>query len=1114
MPPMAVQNNYQLLIQKLDEFIRKYYVNRLLKGSLYSTGLILGFFLASSLLEYFLYFGTTSRKILFFSFVGTSALALGYWVLDPLLRYFRLGKAISHEQAAVIIGDHFAGVKDKLLNILQLKQQSEQSGETELILAGINQKTEEIRLLPFKSAINLNQNKKYLRYALPPLLVLLVLLLAAPSVIQESTHRLIYNSKEFFRPAPFSFELDEGVLRVVQYEDFSLQIAVEGTQLPNEAFIEINGYQYKLSKEGPDAFSYLFKNVQEDVSFRLAAAGVESRKYELKVLRKPNLASFEVQLNYPDYIGRKDETLENTGDLILPQGTRINWVFKAQHTDEINIWFSGNSTAASAERFGDELFSFSRKAMKDERYRLLFSNRDLPKGDSVGYSITVVPDQYPNINAERFLDSSNARVQYFVGECSDDYGLRSISFHYRIQKEGGKQGELVSTPISRPGGKQAGFEHAFDLRDIGLTPGDEVTYYFEVYDNDGVNGPKASRTNLMSYAMPTVKELEAVAEKNDDEIKENLKDALSESRKVQQQMKKMREKLLQEKELSWQNRKELEKLLERQKELQKQIEEAKKAFDENRETQEELSQEQTETVEQKEEQLEKLFEEAMSEEMQKLMEQLEEMLQKMEKDEALDMMEKMQSQDEETELELDRLLELFKQLELEQELNKAMEKLSELGEKQEKLSEETRKGEENQEELQKKQEALDKEFQEFKQEMKEIEEKNDKLENEKNLGNPQEEMQDIQRDINESKMNLDQNKNQKAAQSQKNAAQKMKEMSNNMQMQMQSGEMQQMMEDMQALRQLLENLVGLSFEQEDLVKKMEQTEINTPRYVELVQEQFKIKDDFRLVEDSLQALSKRVFQIESFITSKVVDIKENMRYSLEDLEERRKFQAADHQQRTMKNLNDLALMLSEVMNQMQQQMSRMMAGAQMCTVPQNKGGQPQDKMSEGQQKLNNEMRQMRDQMQKNGGEGPSAKEFAQMAAKQAAMRKALQEKQRQLQEQGKGGNKGLQELIDQMDKTEIDLVNKRLTNEMLKRQQDIMSRLLEHEEAERQQEFDEKRKSEVAKDLQRKMPPALEEYIRKRKAEVEQYKMVSPTLKPYYKSLVEGYFNTLKGSSK
>jgi hypothetical protein len=147
------------------------------------------------------------------------------------------------------------------------------------------------------------------------------------------------------------------------------------------------------------------------------------------------------------------------------------------------------------------------------------------------------------------------------------------------------------------------------------------------------------------------------------------------------------------------------------------------------------------------------------------------------------------------------------------------------------------------------------------------------------------------------------------------------------------------------------------------------------------------------------------------------------------------------------------------------------------------------------------------------GQNPSAKDFAQMAARQAALRKALQEKQRQLQQQGKGSNKDLKELIDQMDKTEIDLVNKRLTNEMIKRQQDILSRLLEHENAERQQEFDEKRKSETAGEMQRKMPPALEEYIRQRKAEIEQFKTVSPNLKPYYKNLVENYFNTLKGAS-
>lgn len=332
---------------------------------------------------------------------------------------------------------------------------------------------------------------------------------------------------------------------------------------------------------------------------------------------------------------------------------------------------------------------------------------------------------------------------------------------------------------------------------------------------------------------------------------------------------------------------------------------------------------------------------------------------------------------------------------------------------------------------------------------------------------------------------------------------------------MKSNQMETMQEDMKMLRQLLENLVGLSFDQEDLIKALNKTEINTPRYIQQVQRQFKIRDDFRVAEDTLNALSKRVFQIESFVTEKVAEIKTNMRESNELLEEREKGMASDRQQRTMKSLNDLALMLSEVLNNMQQQMSQAMSpGNQSCPKPgqgQGQGNTPKDKMSPGQQKLNQDMQNAREKMnQKDGSGGPNAKDFAQMAAKQAAIRKALEKQQRKLQQQGKG-NKDLQDIIDQMDRTETELVNKRLSNETLKRQQDIMTRLLEHEKAERQRELDEKRKSDTAKNYEHQSPPALQEYLKKRRSEVETYKTVSPALKPYYKSLVEEYFKTLKG---
>ncbi len=1109
------KDNYQLLIEKLDQFTRKYYLNQLIRGTLYSIALIVLLFVVMNVLEHYFYFGMGGRKVLFYSFIGVSALALIGWVFKPLFQYFNLGKVISHEKAAYIIGEHFTDVKDKLLNILQLKKQSSNSSHAALINASINQKTEEIKPVPFKSAINLNQNKKYLRYALPPLLLLFVLLFAAPSIIKDSTARLINNNKEFEREAPFSFLIEKENLSVIQFSDYLLQVKIDGEVLPNEVFIDIDNYHYRLTKEENNLFSYQFSNVQKDTDFRIFASGVESTDYTLNVLKKPNITGFEVKLDFPKYTQRKDENLANIGDLVVPAGTNIDWIFNSQNTDDIQIKFSRKDALIDANRFSDELFTYKKKVLRDENYKLFISNKDLPNADSVAYAISVIPDLNPTINVEQFKDSTDSKLLFFVGDASDDYGLVNLSFNYRINKSKGVQGQLNSIPMVKPNGKQVQYDHTWDLNDLELEPGDEVSYYFEVFDNDGVNGSKSARTNLMNYAKPSIKEFDEMAEKNNDEIKKNLEESLKESKDIKKDMKKLREKMLQKKDIDWQTRKEIEKLLDRKKELEEKIDQAKENFNENMKNQEEMEKPNDDILE-KQEKVQKMFEELMSDEMKDLMKKIEELMQELEKDGALEMMEEMEMDEEEMEMELDRALELFKQLEFELEMEKTIDKLEELAEEQEELSEETENSDESkQEELKEKQEEINEKFEDIKEKMEELEKKNEELENPKDIEDQEEEMEDIQEDLNDSKEKLDSKENSKASKSQKKASEKMKEMAESMSESMAGAEMEQMEEDMESLRQLLENLVELSFDQEGLMAYFGKTNINTPRYVDLVQDQYKLKDDFRLIEDSLQALSKRVFQIESFVTEKVTDIKSNMKDGIKQLEERKKPEAGEHQQRTMQNVNDLALMLSEVMNQMQQEMAGKMSGNQMCNKPGGKGGKkgkvPSDKISDAQGEMNKQMQKMKDALEKGKGKGkgPGSKEFAEMAKRQSELRKALKAKQQGLQEKGKG-SKELQDIIDEMNKVETDLVNKQLSNEMMKRQQDILGRLLEAEKAEREREYEQKRKAEVGAEKERKMPPSLEEYIKKREAEIEMYKAVSPSLKPYYKFLVEEYFKSLK----
>lgn len=1111
----AGSTNYDTLIKKLDQFIRKFYLNQLIRGAMYFVALIVALFIAINVMEHYFYFDKPVRKGIFYSFIGVTAIAAVAWILMPLMRYFKLGKVISHENAASIIGTHFGDVKDKLLNVLQLKRQADTSENASLVMASINQKTENIKLVPFRQAINLGQNKKYLKYSLPPLLLLLAILFIDASVIKDSTNRLYNNDKEFERAAPFHFRLDDPEnLTVIQFEDYNLKVKVDGEVLPNEVFIDIDNYHYRMNKDSANVFTYRFSNVQKETNFNVFGSGVKSQNYKLNVLKKPNILGFETKLNYPNYTGRANESVDNIGDVVVPVGTNISWVFNSQNTDEVNLQFSGASKMEVATRFSDELFTFKKRAMREQGYTLYVSNDNLPLADSVSFSISVIPDVHPSISVETFQDSTDAKLVFFVGDATDDYGLKNLSFNYRISSSK-SQGTLQSNALPMDAGKNTSFDYTFDMMDLELKPGDEVTYYFEVWDNDGVNGSKSAKTNVMKFEVPTVEEYEDMEEENNEEIKDKLEEAMKESQKIKKDMKELREKMLQEKEMDWEQRKELEKLLDRQKELENQIDDAKKDFEENMKNQEEFS-EPNEEIMEKQEKIQEMMEELMDEEMQELMRQIEEMLQELEKDEALEMMEEMEMDDEEMEMELDKMLELFKQLEVEKEMQDQIDKLEELAKEEEELAKETEEGNTPKEELEEKQQEIEEKFDDIMEKQKEIEEKNEELESPMNVQDHSEDAEEIKEDIDDSQEEMKKDSKSGASKKQKSASEKMKKMAEDMAMEMEAGEQEQMEEDMEALRQLLENLVTLSFDQEDLMAHVKGTDVNTPRYVDLTQVQYKLKDDFKLVEDSLHALSKRVFQIESFVTEKVGEVKKHMASSLDHLEDRKKPLANEAQQHSMKNLNDLALMLSEVMQQMQQQMGEQMSGNQMCNNPGGSnpkpGGKPGDKMSEGQKGLNEQMKKMKEGLEKSGKEG-SSKEFAEMAAKQAAMRKKLQDMAKEKSEQGKG-DKELQELIDEMNKVETDLVNKKLTNEMLKRQEEIMTRLLKSEQAERQREYDNKRKAEIAQEKERKMPPSLEEYIKKREAEIDMFKTVSPALRPYYKQLVEDYFNSLKKSGK
>src|SRR5690606_1395337 len=90
--PTIRMNNYDWLLSRLDAFIRKYYANQLLRGSLILLSCLLLYILTVSVGEYFLYMPVWLKVSLVSAFVLLGSAALVGWVIIPLTKMARLGK--------------------------------------------------------------------------------------------------------------------------------------------------------------------------------------------------------------------------------------------------------------------------------------------------------------------------------------------------------------------------------------------------------------------------------------------------------------------------------------------------------------------------------------------------------------------------------------------------------------------------------------------------------------------------------------------------------------------------------------------------------------------------------------------------------------------------------------------------------------------------------------------------------------------------------------------------------------------------------------------------------------------------------------------------------------
>ena len=1089
-----------IIYQKLEDFIKKFYTNELIRGILFFIGLGLLYFIFTLFVEYFLWLKPTARAVLFYTFIFVELFLLFRFICFPLFKLFKLQKGIDYEEASIIIGNHFSEVNDKLINFLQLSQDK---NESELLLASINQKANSLQPIPFGNAINLKNNKKYLPLAIIPMLFFAFFYLSGNSnMISQSLNRVVNFKQQFLPPAPFLFEVLNPNLQTEQNKDFLLRVKTIGKVVPENAMIFIGDESYFMESNKAGEFEFVIPKPTENLDFHIEANAVSSHDYELKVVTVPSISNFEMVLNFPNYLNKKSEVVKGTGNGIVPEGTQVTWRINTLATQKVD-WVNDNSRFTFAKQ--NNIFSLSKNIFQNVDYQILTSNNKVQNYEKLNYQISVIKDQFPTITVNNAPDSLKVNKKFVLGQVSDDYGLSKLQIVYypkdtpNISKKGTiavKKDVFDQFVFSFPG-------------NLPVVEGTSYEYYFEIFDNDALHNYKSTKSSVFSnkIATDTEKQDEMLEQQN-----ENI-NAMSKSLKTQDkqlsEMDKLQKMGKEKDNLEYKDQQKVSDFIKRQ----KQQDELMKDFSEK--MKDNLDKFKKDKKDEKKDLLQDRLEKTKDEleKNKKLLDELQKLNDKISKEELFEKMEKFQQASKNQTKSLEQLVELTKRYYVEKKAQQVADKINKLAEKQDKLAD---KSDENNAE---KQDEINKEFDKLQEELKDLQKENKELKTPLDLPKTEDKEKSIDEDLKDAKDQLQKEQKDKAKPKQKSASKKMKQMSQKMEEQMASDEKEQMDEDIAMLRQILDNLLAYSFSQEDVMTQFKNLKRGAPSFNKNLKIQQDLKQQFKHVDDSLFAMSLRNPKIAEDITKEIGNVQYNIDKSIETLAEANVPKGNSHQQYAVSSSNKLADMLSDILNGMQMEMSGSGAGkpkpgkgqGQGMQLPDiikkqeglgekvKKGMKKGDKPGSGQEGTKGEKEGQGKGGQKGGndqkggkgekgkgdgnqngedgqdGEGDS-KSIMEIYKEQQQLREGLEN---ELKKQGIGLNG--QNTLDQMKQIEKQLLNKGFNNETLQKILNVKYELMKLEKAIQQQGEDKKRQSETNKkefnNLAPPLPNKLQEYL-------------------------------------
>lgn len=1081
-----MDKNYKQFVDKLNSYIRKFYFYQLIRGFILFSLLVVVYFSFIAGLEFFNYFDPKIKFTIALVTILLTLLIVFYFLMIPLIKLFGKGKRLTYYDVSSLLSKTYPEIKDRLINIVELAGEKRPGYSDDLKMASIEQKIDELRIFRFTDAIRFKDLKIIFTVFASVVILFIVGLIQYPDFFTESSVRLIHFQQKFEKPAPFTFFLENTDLELITGESIELKLRCSGKEIPDLMYVNVSGNNFMMKKD-VDLFAYTLENVNSSVSVYFTDEKYISELYKITVLNKPFISSFRVEIQSPGYTNLGNETLQNTGDLKVAAGTVVKWIFNTVDTDSLFLVF-GDSSKVTGKNSGS-VFELSKTILSDTEYRVEIKNKKLKEENTLVYSIKTIADLFPEIRVAQIRDSIDFKGFHFKGNIIDDYGFSQLDFN--ISTEG--RDSVLKIPVT-PFLFNQDFYYFFNFESV-KNMGKSISYFFSVSDNDYLNNYKRSVSETFTFTFPDYQEL--LSKENSD--LNSIDQLFEKSNKLTEEMKNEFEnfkmKQINSEVSEWEKFQTVKDIMNKKAELEKVLEQISEKTKETNNFQNSFSEEKQEIIEMQK-QIEELLNEVFSDELKKLFEEFNELAKQFDLKKFDELSKEMDSKIDDLSKQLEKNMQLLKKMKVEQKVERVLQELKKLTAEEKEIF----KSLEKRSDLKRINEIESENFMMLKNIEKgymEAVEYNKTIEKPVNLFNFDSEFSFIKDTYSDILDNSEKNNKRKTETGIDNNVKSLDQLVFAMGQMLNKNKKKKNEANIEDIKQILDNLILVSFGQERILNTIKVIDYNNPIINELKVKQLNMRSQVDIIKDSLYTLSKRAPEIGSIINKEMLLLENSVKLSFDNLETGNIGGARMFQQYGITAANNLALFLSETLENIKKQQNQEGEGEEDCDKPGGKGSKPgMKKLKDSQDSMKEQLQQMIDQMKK-GDMGKLSKSIGQTLAQQEIMQQMIRDMLNgpTVGSQAKEQLKAIDQLLEQ---TGRDLISKNITSELINRQNLILSKLLDAEKSEIERDFEEERESKTATDVKKENSEGYFEFKNKQKNERELIKRSNYQLKTFY----------------